>query len=589
MDEIEFGRYRLLSLIGEGGMGKVYRAHDTMMDRDVAIKVLPPELAREPGYAQRFRREARIAARLTEPHVIPIHESGEIDGRLYLVMPIIEGNDAHELLQRDGPMSPTRAVHVIEQLAAALDSAHAAGLVHRDIKPSNALVTGRDFVYLIDFGIAHDAKATKLTSTDMPVGGTWAYMAPERFTAGIADARSDVYALACVLHECLTGYSPYPGGVEQQLAGHLTMDPPRLSARRPDLVGFDEVIARGMAKNPDQRYQSAHELATAAQRALIASSSGPLPTVAVGDLTRPAAAPTPRVEWQPVAHPTLAATQQPPPPGWAPLRQPQPADWSPRPPVATTAGPRRRGTLIAGIVVAVVILVAGTVVFTLLTRSEPGASPASTAKSTPPSGTTVAPLAESALEGLLLTPDQISAAFGASGMTVTSTVTTLPGNGSASVSDRACVPLAAAASSAVYADSGWTGVRGQELKWPVSGPPVHDVGQFVVLLPSAQDAAAFFTASAQRWQACSNRQFTVAAPGSGMPDTVENVGPVANTNGTLSATLTNAANSGINCQRALTVANDVAVDVQACNASPTSDAVAVSVAHQIATKVRKTT
>jgi hypothetical protein len=132
-------------------------------------------------------------------------------------------------------------------------------------------------------------------------------------------------------------------------------------------------------------------------------------------------------------------------------------------------------------------------------------------------------------------------------------------------------------------------VRGQELKGPVSGPPVHDVGQFVVLLPSAQDAAAFFTASAQLWQGCSNRQFTVSAPGSGMPDTVETVGSVANTNGTLSATLTNAANSGINCQRALTVANNVAVDVQACNASPTSDAVAVSVAHQIATKVRKTT
>jgi serine/threonine-protein kinase len=237
-----------------------------------------------------------------------------------------------------------------------------------------------------------------------------------------------------------------------------------------------------------------------------------------------------------------------------------------------------------------VILAAGTIGLTaFLTRSEPGAAQASTAKSAPPSVRMAVPVAETALEGLLLTPDLISAAFGASGMTVTSTVTTLPGNGSASVSDQACVPLAAAASSAVYADSGWTAVRGQELKWPVSGPPVHDVGQFVVLFSSAQEAAAFFTASVQRWQGCSNRQFTVTAPGSGMPDTVENVGPVANANGTLSATLTNAANTAINCQRALTVANNIAIDVQACNSSPTSDAVAVSVAHQIATKVRKTT
>ncbi len=262
MDEVVFGRYRLLSLIGEGGMGKVYKAHDTVIGRDVAIKVLPTELGADREYRQRFRREAYTAARLTEPHIIPIHDTGEIDGQLYLVMPIIEGTDVHGLLQRDGPMSPQRAVHIIEQLAAALDAAHAVGLVHRDIKPSNALVTGQDFVYLIDFGIAHDAAATKLTSTGMIVG-TLAYMAPERFTDNVADARSDVYALACVLHECLTGQQPYPG-----------MDPPRPSERQPGVpVGFDEVIAAGMAKDPDERYQAAHELATAARHALTTAPS----------------------------------------------------------------------------------------------------------------------------------------------------------------------------------------------------------------------------------------------------------------------------------------------------------------------------
>jgi serine/threonine protein kinase len=274
VDEVGFGRYRLIEVIGEGGMGRVYRAHDTEMDRDVAVKVLPAALSGEPGYQERFRREARTAARLNEPHVIPIYETGEVDGQLYLVMRIVDGIDVHGLLARDGPMSPQRAVHVITQLAAALQAAHAVGLVHRDIKPSNALVTADDFVYLIDFGIAHDAAATKLTSTGIVVG-TWAYMAPERFTTGTADARADVYALACVLYECLTGAQPFPGdSMEQQFGGHLMLAPPKPSAINPAVpAAFDEVIAAGMAKNPDQRYQSARELATAAQHALTATAS----------------------------------------------------------------------------------------------------------------------------------------------------------------------------------------------------------------------------------------------------------------------------------------------------------------------------
>ncbi|OBF92875.1 hypothetical protein A5791_13465 [Mycobacterium sp. 852002-51163_SCH5372311] len=284
MDEVVFGRYRLLSLIGEGGMGKVYKAHDTEIDRDVAIKVLSPELGAEPGYRERFRREAHIAARLNEPHIIPIHDTGEIDGRLYLVMPIIEGVDVHTLLQRDGTMSPERAVQVIEQLAAALDAAHEAGLVHRDVKPSNALVTRKDFVYLIDFGIAHDAKATKLTQTGS-IMGTFAYMSPERLEAGAADARSDVYALACVLYECLTGAQPFGGdSMEQQVVAHLTMDPPKPSDRNAAIPhGFDEVIAKGMAKKPDQRYQSAGELAAAARRA-VSEATTPADTL---DATQP--------------------------------------------------------------------------------------------------------------------------------------------------------------------------------------------------------------------------------------------------------------------------------------------------------------
>ncbi len=303
VDEARFGRYQLITLIGEGGMGKVYKAHDTVIGRDVALKVLPAELGSQPGYRERFRREAHTAARLTEPHIIPIHDTGEVDGHLYLVMPVIEGVDVETLLRREGPMSPQRAVHVIEQLAAALTAAHARGLVHRDIKPSNALMTADDFVYLIDFGIAHDAAASRLTSTGMMVG-TMSYMAPERFTGGTADARADVYSLACVLHECLTGVAPFPGdSVEQQIAGHLTLDPPKPSRINPAVpAGFDSVIAAGMAKKPDERYQNARELATAARRALTevpAAIHNPRTAPTLFGDHRPAPVPVTEPVWQP--------------------------------------------------------------------------------------------------------------------------------------------------------------------------------------------------------------------------------------------------------------------------------------------------
>jgi WD40 repeat protein/tRNA A-37 threonylcarbamoyl transferase component Bud32 len=269
LNAVDFGRYRLLEVIGQGGMGKVYKAYDTVIGRDVAIKVLSADLANEQGFRERFRREALTAARLTEPHIIPIYDSNEIDGQLYLVMPLIDGIDISTALKRDGPMSPRRAVRVIEQLAAALDAAHAHRLVHRDVKPSNAMMADHEFVYLIDFGIAHDAAAAKLTRTgENP--GTYAYMAPERFKSGKVDARADIYALSCVLHECLTTSPPFSYGTDAQLmAAHLAEDPPRPSQQRRGVpAAFDDVIARGMAKQPDQRFQSAGDLAVAARAAL---------------------------------------------------------------------------------------------------------------------------------------------------------------------------------------------------------------------------------------------------------------------------------------------------------------------------------
>jgi serine/threonine protein kinase len=178
-----FGRYRLIEMLGRGGMGEVWRAHDTATNnRTVAIKLLPALLAQDDMFVQRFRREADAAARLNNPHIIPIHNCGEIDGRLYVDMRLIEGRDLQEVLA-EGPMEPGRAVRIIEQVAKALHAAHKIGLVHRDVKPSNILLDEDDFAYLIDFGIARGADQTGLTGTGAIIGSGH-YMSPERLRAG---------------------------------------------------------------------------------------------------------------------------------------------------------------------------------------------------------------------------------------------------------------------------------------------------------------------------------------------------------------------------------------------------------------------
>jgi serine/threonine protein kinase, bacterial len=281
----EFGPYRLLARLGAGGMGEVWRARDTRTDREVAIKRLRPALAGDPSFVAGFRREAALAAKLNHPAIVPIHSYGEIDGQLYIEMPLLAGSDLTTLIARDGPLGTARAVEVIAQVAEALDTAHAAGLVHRDVKPSNVMVQARrrgDFVHLIDFGIARHADTTA-THTGPGLVGTLTYMAPERFEGGAGDSRSDVYALAGVLFYAVTGQKPFvaPPNTEPDLLyylnSHLHRPPPRPSdhasaAARADLARLDPVVARGMAKRPTERYASAGELAAAAHTALDTSA-----------------------------------------------------------------------------------------------------------------------------------------------------------------------------------------------------------------------------------------------------------------------------------------------------------------------------
>lgn len=267
-----FGPYRLIRLLGRGGMGEVYVAEDTRKRRVVALKLISPRYSDDPTFRTRMQREADSAGRLTEPHVVPIHDYGEINGQLYLDMRLIEGTDLATMLKQSGPLSPSRAVAIVRQVAAALDAAHASGVTHRDVKPENILITGDDFAYLVDFGIARAATDQGLTQTGMAMG-TYKYMAPERFGSAEVTYRADIYALACVLCECLTGSPPYRAdSIERAIAGHLTEPPPRPSQLRPGSIppALDQVVAKGMAKNPEERYRSAGELGNAALDALTA-------------------------------------------------------------------------------------------------------------------------------------------------------------------------------------------------------------------------------------------------------------------------------------------------------------------------------
>jgi streptogramin lyase/predicted Ser/Thr protein kinase len=261
--------YRIERVLGRGGMGVVYLAHQLALDRMVALKLLAPEVAQDEAYRDRFLRESKVAASLDHPNIVPVHDAGEVDGRLYIAMRYVEGSDLRQLLEEEGPLSPERTIRLLGPIAEALDAAHARGLVHRDVKPSNILVDQTGRPYLADFGLTKQASERGFIEQSH-FAASLDYVAPEQIERTPIGPAADVYSLGCVLHECLTGVPPYRRGSQlATLWAHVHDPPPKPTESDPDLPeAVDAVIARALAKEPDERYATCHELAEAAREAL---------------------------------------------------------------------------------------------------------------------------------------------------------------------------------------------------------------------------------------------------------------------------------------------------------------------------------
>lgn len=375
----EFAGYRIDGLVAEGGMGAVYRAQDLRLDRLVALKVLAPGIADDAQFRERFVRESRLAASLDHPNVIPVYEAGQSDGVLFIAMRYVAGYDLRSVLRQEGALDAPRALGILSQVAHALDAAHAHGLVHRDVKPANIMLVApqrqgeHEHAYLADFGLTKKiASQDSLTRTGQLMG-TLDYIAPEQIQAGAVDARTDVYSLACVLYECLTGQTPFSGDSPAALVyAHVWEQPPRVTAIRPDLpAGIDAIVLAGMAKAREERPSSARTLVESAGKAL-AERSAPIES-----LRKPSATPT-IIDSRTPSAPTLPSETFTPKAGAA--------GPSSMPAAGVPARRRRRGRTPV-VAVAAVALAASVVGVYLAVRPSPRSTPVDVRTTPPPAST----------------------------------------------------------------------------------------------------------------------------------------------------------------------------------------------------------
>jgi WD40 repeat protein len=380
--------YRIESRLGAGGMAVVFRARDDRLGRSVALKVMAPEWAQDEEFRHRFVAESRAAARVDDPHIIPVYGAGAAGGVLFIAMRLVEGTDLRGVLRREGTLAPWRALELLSPVASALDAAHAAGLVHRDVKPGNILVDERpgrpDHVYLADFGLSKGAAAgVSLTGAGNYLG-TPDYSAPEQVQGHVVDGRADQYALACVAFELLTGRAPYERGAPMAvLLAHVSEPPPSLAAWRPGTPpAADRALARALAKRPEQRFATCRDFTDMLREAfgLPPYGSGSItahPGAAARPLARPAQGPGTTAGPYQASSPTRGAAGE-----QRARSAPGPGDGEParRPPR------RRRVITLAG--VAGVVLAAAVAIPWLLSSSPDATAGKATGSKTTASETT---------------------------------------------------------------------------------------------------------------------------------------------------------------------------------------------------------
>jgi serine/threonine-protein kinase len=375
-----FAGHRIEAIAGRGGFGAVYRATHLALDHVVALKVISGERAADETFRDRFKSESRIAVSIRHPNVVAVHHAGEEDGQLFVTMDFIDGSDLRGLLNREGRLTADLAVPIVSQVASALDAAHERGLVHRDIKPGNVLIEGGEpgnRVFLTDFGLSKRIDASSGVTATGAFVGTLDYVAPEQIKGDRVDARTDVYALGCVLYELLSGEVPFAGEREKvaKMYAHLQEAPPELTDTTPETPGeLSEVVERAMAKDPEDRYPSAGDLARAAH----AATEGRAPSEPERNVGVGAAAPTQvfaaladpeTAEAAAPAAPTEATPPPPPPPESteALQREPEPTPEASTareaaPPVKKQRSGPSRGVILGG----VALVAAAAVAFVVL-------------------------------------------------------------------------------------------------------------------------------------------------------------------------------------------------------------------------------
>ncbi|MGH3561711.1 MAG: serine/threonine-protein kinase PknH/PknJ, partial [Mycobacterium sp.] len=552
--------YRIERVLGTGGMGAVYVAANPTLPRHDALKVLSADLSRDADFRARFTREADVAAALDHPNIVSVYNRGQTEhGELWIAMQFVDGTDADAAL-RAGTMTPWRAVHIVVEVAKALDYAHAHGVVHRDVKPANFLVSGpvgqAERALLGDFGIARALDDVGLTVTGS-VMATVAYAAPEVLSGMPFDGRADIYSMGCTLFRLLTGKTPFPptNGMAAVMMAHLQQAPPRVSDLVPSLpVALDGVIASAMAKDPAARFPSASALAEAARAALC--DPGWSPTTPLQ--------PVPSREV--ISYPSLDG----PPPLW---RQ---HDGGPRTAMAASSpqqvgtGHRRRWLI--GVAAAAVLLVGGSLTAVTLTRHGNSAESATDAEA----GLTAAPgqgsdsgsaqgppatdVPPSALRSILLTAAQISGNATAGAVVLEQDNSTLFDD--TDTADPAeCVGAWSPAQQRAYAGSGWTGVAVQLLRGMYKQVSEDGIIQAVVAFPSQTKAVQSLQQQQKQWAACAGKPVTVTAAGQAA-QTWE-FGPPATFTGIvkLEARLRD---DSTTCQHGMSVRANILIDIRRC-------------------------